>query len=107
MVLPYKSSCDAMELLLKNNKFDFINFKEYKIINIAGHDSKYRNNDLVKQEIKVCAESGQKTISLSHVCISVKGCYNQSLNIVKRLIYSETDEIEYLQMTGTQQKFGF
>ncbi|HFI0041552.1 TPA: Eco57I restriction-modification methylase domain-containing protein [Streptococcus suis] len=65
MVLPYKASCDAMELLLKKYQTEFFHLKEYKIINIAGHDSKYNNNDFVKKEIKESANSGQKTISLT------------------------------------------
>lgn len=65
MVLPFKASCDAMELLFQKYKSEFFNFNEYQIINIAGHDSKYINNDLIKQEIKILADSGQKTISLT------------------------------------------
>ena len=52
MVLPYCASCDAMEELLKNNKFD--NLSEYEILNISGLDIKneYKKVKNIKDKIK-------------------------------------------------------
>lgn len=52
MVLPYCASCDAMEELLKNNKFD--NLSEYEILNISGLDinSEYKKVKNIKDKIK-------------------------------------------------------
>ena len=52
MVLPYCASCDAMEELLKHNKFD--NLSEYEILNISGLDIKneYKKVKNIKDKIK-------------------------------------------------------
>lgn len=68
MVLPYRSSCDAMEALLIKNKKKFINLCNYeKIINITGKNapSSYSNIDNIKNDISKCEEEGKKTISLT------------------------------------------
>lgn len=67
MVLPYKYSCDAMENLLLNNKNDFINLKNYKVLNITGHKltSQLDSVDKVKATIKQCEQNGIKTITLT------------------------------------------
>lgn len=64
MVLPYKASCDAMEKLFENHRDKFINFKDYEILNIAGHNSSLRV-DSVKKMIRESAIEGKKTISLT------------------------------------------
>ena len=45
MVLPFRASCDAMEVLIRQNQGVFKNLAEYKILNITGvEDEKtYRN----------------------------------------------------------------
>ena len=63
MVLPFKASCDAMERLLTDHKDVFINFNDYEIINIAGHDAPSRQN--AKKKIADYANEGKKTISLT------------------------------------------
>lgn len=68
MVLPYRSSCDAMEDLLNNNRNSFINLNKYEgIINIAGRKSpsKYSKIDDVKRDIEQYELDGKKTISLT------------------------------------------
>ena len=69
MVLPYKTSCDALELILKQNKFKHLN--EYKIINVAGNNSKYkkRQNKSISAQVKAAIrkneEDHNKTITLT------------------------------------------
>ena len=69
MVLPFKYSCDAMELLLKNNKNQFKNLynDNVEIINITGHNLKQKYNDInkVKNAISSFEKEGKKTISLT------------------------------------------
>ena len=68
MVLPYCASCDAMESLLKTERFN--NLNDYEIINIAGFDSgKIMNKPdyaaHVKERIEKYESEGKKTISLT------------------------------------------
>lgn len=67
MVLPYKYSCDAMENLLLENKNDFINLKNYNVLNITGHKltSQLDSVDKVKETIKQCEQKGIKTLTLT------------------------------------------
>lgn len=68
MVLPFKASCDAMEELLIKYSNNFNNLKDYEIINIAGHDTRYsqdNSTELVKEKIREAAIDGRKTISLT------------------------------------------
>jgi hypothetical protein len=66
-VLPYRASCDALETLLDVHHSDFINLKEYKIINISGVDNPdlYKDVESVKRDIAECDASGIKTITLT------------------------------------------
>lgn len=68
MVLPYCASCDAMEKLLKAERFN--NLNDYEIINIAGFDSEKIMNKpdyaaRVKEKIEKFESEGKKTISLT------------------------------------------
>ncbi|WP_296686397.1 Eco57I restriction-modification methylase domain-containing protein [Treponema sp. UBA3813] len=68
MVLPYCASCDAMENLLKAERFN--NLNDYEIINIAGFDSGTIMNKpdyaaRVKEKIEKFESEGKKTISLT------------------------------------------
>lgn len=64
MVLPYCASCDAMSALIEANKEQFKNIGDYKILNVAGHDSTL-SIDTCLQKIRECEEQGIKTISLT------------------------------------------
>lgn len=69
-VLPYRSSCDAMEEILKNNSDKFKNLNQFKILNISGFNQpkKYKNEKGVlniKKDIELNAEKNQKTITLT------------------------------------------
>lgn len=65
IVLPYCASCDALEKLIKANRFK--NLSEYEIINISGPNSskKYPDTDSVKNKIADCEKRKQKTITLT------------------------------------------
>lgn len=68
MVLPYCASCDAMENLLRSERFN--NLNDYEIINIAGFDSEKIMNKpdyaaRVKEKIEKFESEGKKTISLT------------------------------------------
>ena len=68
MVLPNCASCDAMETLIQNNKFNKLN--EYEIINIAGFDcdkvfTKPNYALQAKQRIESFEAQDKKTISLT------------------------------------------
>lgn len=66
-VLPFRASCDAMSLLIQNNKDRFKNLGDYEIINIAGFDDerKYKSTDDVKRAINECETQNKKTLSLT------------------------------------------
>lgn len=66
-VLPYRASCDAMEVLLNNHKEDFNHLNNYEIINITGlsNEKKYKSTSDVKAKIKKCEREGKKTITLT------------------------------------------
>lgn len=68
-VLPYKSSCDAMEKLLREHHMEFINLSQYKVLNVAGHLSpaELSTVEKVKKEIESCENASplQKTITLT------------------------------------------
>lgn len=67
--LPFKYSCDAMELLLNKYKEQFINLRNYKVLNITGHNVKpcLDSVDKVKKHISECEKADPviKTITLT------------------------------------------
>lgn len=67
LVLPFRTSCDAMAELIHREKNRFKNLSEYEIINIAGFDEerKYRTTNDIKQAIKTCEEKNCKTLTLT------------------------------------------
>lgn len=68
MVLPYRSSCDAMEALLIEHRNEFINLCNYEnIINITGKNAPRRYNEIenIKNDISKYENDGKKTISLT------------------------------------------
>lgn len=69
MVLPYKYSCDAMEILLNNHKHEFKNLinDNVEVLNITGHKVKPSlvEIDDVKRKISDCEKEGKKTITLT------------------------------------------
>ena len=95
MVLPYCSSCDALEALINAHRDEFVNLNKYKIINISGLDKPnlYKNT----QEIKACIEKNenknQKTITLT----------------VNRMLTGSTvpqwDTMIYLKDTASPQEY--
>lgn len=66
-VLPFRASCDAMAVLIQENRTRFKNLCEYEIINIAGFDDieKYKSTDDVKRTIKECEVHNKKTLTLT------------------------------------------
>ena len=64
-VLPYRTSCDALEQLIKNNAFK--NLSSYEVINISGVDGKkhFKENEQVQEKIKQCEAEDKKTITLT------------------------------------------
>jgi len=96
MVLPYCASCDAMEILLKTEKFN--NLNDYEIINIAGFDSGkiFSRADYaskVKEKIEKCESEGKKTISLT-VGKMLTGC-----------TVKEWDTMIFLRNTASPQDY--
>ena len=67
VVLPYRTSCDALEELFLQNKEAFDHLCNYEIINIAGKDNekKYKDVDVVKKTITSCEAENKKTITLT------------------------------------------
>lgn len=65
VVLPFCASCDALEHLLKNNRFK--NLNEYEILNISGLDVKpeLKSADKIIKKIKDYDNNGKKTITLT------------------------------------------
>lgn len=67
MVLPFCASCDAMELLIKENPDSFRNLSDYEVINISGvnRDKSFNDTVNVKQYIAKCESEGKRTITLT------------------------------------------
>ena len=67
IVLPYCASCDALEELIKNNREQFKNLKEYEIVNISGLDSlkEYKKPTDIKNTISRFEKENKKTITLT------------------------------------------
>jgi hypothetical protein len=92
-VLPYRASCDALELLIKNNKFKHLS--NYEIINISGVDNekKFEDTKAVQKEIKDCESENVKTITLT----------------VNRMLTGSTvpewDTMLYLKDTASPQEY--
>ncbi len=95
MVLPYRASCDAMELLIKNHKDLFKNLSQYEILNITGVDDEhlYRNLEDVKKKIADCEDENKKTLTLT----------------VQRMLTGSTvpewDTMLYLKETASPQEY--
>ena len=66
-VLPYKSSCDAMEKLIQEHRDEFINLSNYEILNVAGHNSPtdLSSVEKVKGKISSYENESKKTITLT------------------------------------------
>ena len=100
--LPYRSSCDAMEELIKNNSHLFKHLSDYEIINIAGVDSKtstkYPTMDDVREKIKQCEKENKKTITLT----AIRGLTGVTVEEWDTLLYlKETSSIQdYEQAIG-------
>lgn len=65
IVLPNKASCDALERLINDRGDLFKNLSDYKILNLAGHNTSFRNIEAVKSAIVASETAGQKTVSLT------------------------------------------
>lgn len=67
IVLPYCSSCDALEALIRNNADKFKNLNGYEIINISGVDNpnRYKKPSDIKRAISACEAEGKKTVTLT------------------------------------------
>lgn len=92
-VLPYRASCDALEELIKNNKFK--NLSNYKIINISGveNEKNFKDTQSVQAKIKKCESENVKTITLT----------------VNRMLTGSTvhewDTMLYLKDTASPQEY--
>ena len=64
-VLPFRASCDALQKLLEEHKFNKLS--EYAILNIAGHDcpKSLKAPEKVKDAISKFEEQDKKTITLT------------------------------------------
>ena len=95
VVLPFRSSCDSFEKLIKDNKDKFKNLNDYKIINISGVDesNSYKSINDIKYEIKNCEKNDKKTITLT----------------VNRMLTGSTveewDTMIYLKDTSSPQEY--
>ncbi len=92
-VLPYRASCDALEALIKKNKFKHLS--KYEIINISGveNEKNFKDTQSVKTKIKKCESENKKTITLT----------------VNRMLTGSTvhewDTILYLKDTASPQEY--
>lgn len=94
-VLPYRASCDAMEVLLGEQKNLYHHLGEYTIINIAGLDAhqQYPTTESVRAKIEQCEADDIKTITLT----------------VNRMLTGSTvkewDTMIYLKDTASPQEY--
>lgn len=92
-VLPYRASCDALEELIKTNKFKHLN--KYEIINISGveNEKNFKDTQAVQAKIKKCESEDIKTITLT----------------VNRMLTGSTvpewDTMLYLKDTASPQEY--
>lgn len=92
-VLPYRASCDALEELIKTNKFKHLS--NYEIINISGveNEKNFKDTQAVQAKIKKCESENVKTITLT----------------VNRMLTGSTvpewDTMLYLKDTASPQEY--
>ncbi len=92
-VLPYRASCDALETLIKKQRFK--NLSNYEIINISGveNEKNFKDTQSVKSKIKKCESENKKTITLT----------------VNRMLTGSTvhewDTMLYLKDTASPQEY--
>lgn len=92
-VLPYRASCDALEVLIKKHKFKHLS--NYEIINISGveNEKNFKDTQSVKIKIKKCESENIKTITLT----------------VNRMLTGSTvhewDTMLYLKDTASPQEY--
>lgn len=92
-VLPYRASCDALEKLIRDNKFK--NLSKYQVINISGVDGDkgYKDTQSVQSKIKEYEGKNIKTITLT----------------VNRMLTGSTvpewDTMMYLKDTSSPQEY--
>ncbi|MEZ4983623.1 MAG: Eco57I restriction-modification methylase domain-containing protein [Saprospiraceae bacterium] len=92
-VLPYRASCDALQEIIKNNKFKHLS--DYEIINISGveNEKKFKDTQAVQAKIKKCESNNVKTITLT----------------VNRMLTGSTvpewDTMLYLKDTASPQEY--
>jgi hypothetical protein len=92
-VLPYRASCDALEELIKTNKFKHLS--NYEIINISGveNETNFKDTQAVQAKIKKCESENVKTITLT----------------VNRMLTGSTvpewDTMLYLKDTASPQEY--
>ncbi|WP_396178843.1 Eco57I restriction-modification methylase domain-containing protein [Flavobacterium sp.] len=92
-VLPYRASCDALEELIKNNKFKHLS--NYEIINISGveNEKTFKDTQAVQTKIKKCESENVKTITFT----------------VNRMLTGSTvpewDTMLYLKDTASPQEY--
>jgi hypothetical protein len=92
-VLPYRASCDALEELIKDNKFKHLS--TYEIINISGveNEKNFKDTQAVQTKIKKCESDNVKTITLT----------------VNRMLTGSTvpewDTMLYLKDTASPQEY--
>lgn len=92
-VLPYRASCDALEFLLKGNKFKHLS--NYEVINISGVENEklYKDTESVKSKIKEYESKNRRTITLT----------------VNRMLTGSTvhewDTMLYLKDTASPQEY--
>jgi len=92
-VLPYRASCDALEEIIKTNKFKHLS--NYEIINISGveNEKNFKDTQAVQAKIKKCESENVKTITLT----------------VNRMLTGSTvpewDTMLYLKDTASPQEY--
>jgi hypothetical protein len=92
-VLPYRASCDALESLIKKQKFKHL--CDYDIINISGVDNEknFKDTQSVKSKITKCESENKKTLTLT----------------VNRMLTGSTvhewDTMIYLKDTASPQEY--
>lgn len=64
MVLPRRSSCEAMEYLLERHR-DMTPLSEYAVMKISGIGNRGKDSSTIRQIIKQCESEGKKTLSLT------------------------------------------
>jgi superfamily II DNA or RNA helicase len=65
IVLPFRASCDAFQVLINRNEKLFKNLAEYELLNVSGYNQNFSSPEEIKSAITKAESEHKKTITLT------------------------------------------